>query len=198
MKDYSIKDDYYCYEGTFILKNKFNIKDKKLLDSVEKDITGSMIFLLQSFNFDDRELDDNFLMWLHKYIFEDIYDWAGKLRVVDLTKDEFKFAHYLFLKNNLNKYFMELKNDNYLIDYKKDLLIDKLSYYITELNVLHPFREGNGRVIREYFRILLERKNLYIDYSDKEAYLEAMIESPRKTEKLKMYLIKNLKTIDFR
>jgi len=137
MKDYDLKDNYYCYNGSIVLKNKFDIKDKKLLDSVEKDITGSILLLLQSKNFHKKE--------------------------------------------------------KYLIEYEYDEFIEKLSYFITELNIIHPFREGNGRVIREYFRILLERKNLFVDYSDKEKYLEAMIESPYNMNKLKQFLNNNLK-----
>jgi cell filamentation protein len=137
MKDYDLKDNYYCYNRSIVLKNKFDIKDKKLLDSVEKDITGSILLLLQSKNFHKKE--------------------------------------------------------KYLIEYEYDEFIEKLSYFITELNIIHPFREGNGRVIREYFRILLERKNLFVDYSDKEKYLEAMIESPYNMNKLKQFLNNNLK-----
>ena len=135
-------------------------------------------------------------MWLHKYIFGDIYNWAGNLRVVDLTKGDFKFAHYPYLDNLLCDYFLKLKKDVYLIDCDYDKLIEKLTYFITELNIIHPFREGNGRVIREYFRILLERKNLFIDYSDKEKYLEAMIESPYSMDKLKQFLSNNLRSIE--
>ncbi|WP_121567322.1 Fic family protein [Petrotoga sp. Shatin.DS.tank11.9.2.9.3] len=196
MKDYSLKDNYYCYKDSFVLKNKLDIKDKKILDLVEKIITESNILLLQSKNFDKKELNYDFFMWLHKYIFGDIYSWAGKLRVVDLTKGEFKFAHYSYLDNLMSDYFESLKEENYLIDYENDELIEKLTYYITELNIIHPFREGNGRVIREYFRILLKRKNLYIDYSNKEKYLEGMIESPYKTDKLKEFLNDNLKNIE--
>jgi len=196
MKDYSVKDNYYCYENSFVLKNKFEIKDQKILDSVEKNITGAILLLLQSKNFDKEELDYHFFMWLHKYIFGDIYSWAGKLRVVDLIKGNFKFAHYSYLDDQMVSYFERLKEDKYLIDYKNEKLIKHLTYYITELNIIHPFREGNGRVIREYFRILLKRKNLYIDYADKDRYLEAMIESPYKTDKLEAFLIKNLKGIE--
>lgn len=196
MKDYDLKDNHYCYKGSFVLKNKFDIKDKKTLDSVEKDITGSFLLLLQSRNFHNKELNYEFFMWLHKYIFGDIYNWAGNLRVVDLTKGEFKFAHYPYLNDLLCDYFLKLKKDNYMIDYEYDEILEKLTYFITELNIIHPFREGNGRVIREYFRILLERKNLFIDYSDKGKYLEAMIESPYSMDKLKQFLSNNLRSIE--
>ncbi|MDN5343884.1 MAG: cell filamentation protein [Oceanotoga sp.] len=109
---------------------------------------------------------------------------------------DFKFAHYPFLDNLLCDYFLKLKKDVYLIDCDYDKLIEKLTYFITELNIIHPFREGNGRVIREYFRILLERKNLFIDYSDKGKYLEAMIESPYSMDKLKQFLSNNLRSIE--
>jgi cell filamentation protein len=197
MKDYNLKDNYYCYKDSFVLKNKFDIKDKKILDSVEKDITGSILLLLQQRNFHKKELNYEFFIWLHKYIFGDIYNWAGDLRVVDLTKGDFKFAHYSYIDDQLKDYFLKLKKENYLIDYEYFKLIDKLTFFITELNVIHPFRDGNGRVIREYFRILLERKNLFIDYNDKEKYLEAMIESPYKMSKLKKFLNDNLKYIKY-
>ncbi|MDO7975772.1 Fic/DOC family protein [Oceanotoga teriensis] len=198
MKDYSIKDQIYCYENTLILKNKLNIKNKEELEIVETKITSFKIAELQKREFKEYNLNFLFFKNLHKFIFEDLFEWAGKIRIIDISKDSFKFAHHIYIEKEASKLFNQLKKENYLKNIKKEDLIKKISHYITEINVLHPFREGNGRTIREYFRILLQNLDYKINFNikNKQKYIEAMIESPYDQKNLIKFLKENIKKLE--
>ncbi|UYO99206.1 Fic family protein [Oceanotoga sp. DSM 15011] len=198
MKDYSIKDQIYCYENTLILKNKLNIKNKEELEIVEIKITSFKIAELQKREFKEYNLNFLFFKNLHKFIFEDLFEWAGKIRIIDISKDSFKFAHHIYIEKEASKLFNQLKKENYLKNIKKEDLIKKISHYITEINVLHPFREGNGRTIREYFRILLQNLDYKINFNikNKQKYIEAMIESPYDQKNLIKFLKENIKKLE--
>lgn len=162
MKDevYKQRDSQYCYENSNILINKLNIKDEKTLQKYEAKITAAKLLSLRQ-----NEITGNFdvehFLSIHTYLFEDIYPFAGQLRKENIAKGEFRFAQWEYIEEELIKIFDKLKNENYLEGKNKQELANSLAYYMSELNVLHPFREGNGRTIREFIR-QLALKNGYI------------------------------------
>lgn len=83
------------------------------------------------------------------------------LRTENIAKDHFRFAEWEFIQEELDRLTNQLKKENYLANLSKEDLAKRLAYYLSELNVLHPFREGNGRTIREYIR-QLALKNGYL------------------------------------
>ncbi len=91
------------------------------------------------------------LQAIHAYIFQDVYDWAGELRKVDISKG-FMFCNFLFISEQAEEIFGKLKAENYLHGLKEDDFIVRLAYYFSEINALHLFREGNGRSQREFIR----------------------------------------------
>ena len=122
---------------------------------------------------------------LHKYLFEDIYDFAGKLRNVNIAKGNFRFASIIYIEE-------ALKNIDKMPQSNFDEIIEK---YV-EMNVAHPFREGNGRSTRIWLDHILKNEiGKVIDWSkvDKEDYLLAMERSPIKDLEIK-YLLKNALT----
>ena len=143
----------YLYPGTNVLKNKYNCKDYIKLKEIEVNITFEKLVELRK-----KKLyfvfDKNYLKEIHRYLFNDIYDFAGQYRKVNLTKakgnflniqDESDFDEYLDqLFNSINQ---ELNNC-----YSKYQFCDILSKLYTKLIYCHPFREGNGRSIREFIR----------------------------------------------
>jgi len=141
----------YCYPGTDVLINKFNIHDAKHLQSIEKIMTSIKIGELRTkpikgqFNIDH-------LKEIHKYIFGDIYPFAGEFRDVSIIKGNVRFANPLYIEENAKRLFQELKNENDLVGLDKDELSQRLAYYFAEINILHVFREGNGRTQREFIR----------------------------------------------
>lgn len=127
------------------------------------------------------------LQQIHKYIFQDVFIFAGKIRSVNLAKGNFRFAPLLFLEENLKIIEKMPEND-----------FDEVVEKYVEMNVAHPFREGNGRATRIWLDLIL-KKNLKkcVDWQkiDKIAYLQAMERSPVNSLELK-HLIKNALTED--
>jgi cell filamentation protein len=110
-------------------------------------------------------LDFNHLKGIHKAIFGDIYSWAGVIRTINITKsDVFTLANVIETYAE-NMIFSKLRNANYLIKYDFNKIVPQLSYYFSELNVLHPFREGNGRTQRVFIEYLAQIAGFSIDFS---------------------------------
>ena len=157
-----------------MLKNKLNITDEVELSKIEEKITKlKALELYDSGKINTVEVGTfKGLAQIHNYLFSDIYDFAGKMRTANIAKGNFRFASVLYLKDIL-KTIDTMPEDNY------DNIIKK---YI-EMNVAHPFREGNGRSTRIWLDLIL-KKNLgqVVDWSKvcKEDYLLAMERSPIK------------------
>ncbi len=183
----------YCYPGTNVLKNKLDIKDRAKLEKLENALIVFKIYELRKKGITGN-FDFDHLLSIHRYLLFDLYDFAGELRTENIAKDSFKFADTRFIEQELIKLFEELKNENYLSGLNKEDLAKKLSYYLAELNVLHPFREGNGRVTREFIRQLALKNNYLLDLRKVkfEEILEASIKSIVDTKPLEELLYKCL------
>ena len=165
-----------------ILKNKLGINDPIELAREEERITKTKALKL----FETGELNSfevgTFagLAQLHKYLFEDVYDFAGKIRTENISKSNFRFASAMYLEEAL-KQIDKMPQSNF------DEIIEK---YI-EMNIAHPFREGNGRSTRIWLDMILKKEICkVIDWSkvDKEDYLLAMERSPIKNIEIKFLL----------
>lgn len=167
-----------CYENSSVLINKFDIRDQKLLDKIEQSITSALIakaFVEIPFT----DADFKFYKSLHKYVFSDIYDWAGKIRTVNMSKKGTDFCKFKEIEENGIRIFNRLKNTNYLKTLQGEAFIDEFTDIFCELNYLHPFREGNGRVQRLFLTMLLKTLNKKLDFSriDKDLFMIATIKS---------------------
>lgn len=168
MSGYSYKYhgiENYCYPNTDVLINKLNIRDDESLNEAERDITR--LTLLRLFESSVPEKYDFHLFCnVHKIIFEDIYDWAGKIRRGDfLAKGNSIFCRGSLIQSNAARIFGSLAKENYLCNLNKQAFVSRLAYYMGEINALHPFREGNGRTAREFFRQLALHANFLLDFS---------------------------------
>ena len=120
------------------------------------------------------------LQAIHKYLFEDIYDFAGKLRTVNLAKGNFRFAPLIYLEAALAS-----------IDRMPQSTFDEIIEKYVEMNIAHPFREGNGRSTRIWLDHILKTEiGKVVDWSkvDKEDYLLAMERSPIKDVEIKVLM----------
>ena len=170
-----------------MLENKLGITNEVELNKEEERITK-----LKALELFDTKKINNFevgttkgLSDIHKYLFSDIYEFAGKIRDVNLAKGSFRFAPSMYLKEALNK-IDNMPEDNF------DNIIKK---YI-EMNVAHPFREGNGRSTRIWLDMILKKElGKVVDWSkiNKEDYLLAMERSPIKDTEISI-LLKNALT----
>lgn len=114
---------------------------------------------------------------MHKQIFGDIYEWAGKVRNVNTAKGNM-FCDCRFVEDMAEELFSELEKENYLQSCYTEEMADRLAYYLSEINALHPFREGNGRTQRLFIEILAERAGYEVDFSEVSA--EEMVEASAK------------------
>jgi cell filamentation protein len=169
----------YCYPGTDILKNKLGIKDDAALTIAEREITSLKLLklykmpIVKEFNFET-------LCKIHEIIFADIYAWAGQIRRGDfLLKGNSIFCRGLYIVENAKIIFGDISKGNNLCGLNKSKFIERMAYYMGEINALHPFREGNGRTAREFFRQLSLNANYTLDFSktEKEKLLTADIEA---------------------
>lgn len=186
---YDAINSIYTYKGTNVLKNKLNIKSEEKLKEYETKVVALKLASIDKANI-KRTFDKNHLINIHKYLFEDVYDFAGKYRKENITKENFRFSEYYYIEDNIDYVFNKIKIDE-LKKLSFDELIKKLSEIMTDLNVLHPFREGNGRATREFVRELLNElgydiKWFKIDYNDiLNASIKAVVDDSEQIELLK-------------
>ena len=168
-----MSDEIYCYPNSDVLINKLNIRNSDILFEAERKLTMLRISDLIDTPI-KGEFDLKHLQAIHKYIFQDIYDWAGEIRTVDIAKQNM-FCKVQYINEQASSIFESLKKENFLIGLGRDEMVNKLSYYFSEINALHPFREGNGRSQREFIRELVLSCNYRIDFRkvDKNLMLEA-------------------------
>ena len=152
-----------------LAREEEKISKKKAVELFEKDLfQGMEIGTLSS------------LKAIHKYLFEDIYDFAGEIRTVNLSKGNFRFAPLMYLEAALEN-----------IDKMPQSTFDEIIEKYVEMNIAHPFREGNGRSTRIWLDLILKNEiGKVVDWSkvDKEDYLLAMERSPIKDIEIKVLL----------
>lgn len=190
---YEARDSVYCYKGTNTLVNKLNIKDSSALENYETSVIGLKLMALNKKGITGK-FDVNHFVGIHKFLFEDIYHFAGLFRTENIAKDYFQFAEWEYIESELTRLLDELKKENFLANISKEDFAKRLAYYWAELNVLHPFREGNGRATREFLR-QLALKNGYIlnlQNVDAQSLLNASIKSIIDTSALEELLYKCL------
>ena len=155
--------DPYCYPNSRVLKNKFDIHVLNKLHDAERRLSKYRAEELLNSPIKGR-FDFAHLKAIHAYLFQDIYDWAGEVRTVDIAKGNL-FCRCFAIESEATRIFTELKQDKYLENLPAGLFAKRLAYYLAELNALHPFREGNGRTQREFIRQLAYQNNYFVSYS---------------------------------
>ena len=157
-------DDTYCISGTAVLKNKADITDQDLLDQYEADYSTIRIIELAQ-NPVSGNFDLEHLCSIHRHVFQDVYEWAGQIRTVDISRGNSRFCNVLQIKSYSQSLFKALKNEKYLKDLPIQAIAPRLAHYLSEINAVHPFREGNGRVQRLFVSQLATQAGHSLDYS---------------------------------
>ena len=171
------------------LENKLGISDSATLARTEEKLSKEKAVKLFEYGILDNQKAGSFqaLAEIHKYLFEDIYDFAGKIRTVNIAKGGFRFAPVMYLESSLENIEKMPQSDF-------DSIVEK---YV-EMNIAHPFREGNGRSMRIWLDMMFRKElSMAVDWSriDKEDYLLAMERSPIRDIEIK-HLLKNALTAD--
>lgn len=165
------------------LENKLGIKSSAELARKEERISKKKaVELFENGMLENLEAGKfQTLCEIHKYLFDDIYDFAGKIRTVNISKGNFRFAPLMYLET-------AIKN----VDKMPQNTFDEIVEKYVEMNIVHPFREGNGRSMRIWLDMMLKKQiGQVVDWSkiEKEDYLMAMERSPIKDIEIK-YILK--------
>lgn len=173
---YQLKNDPYIDPKTGVLRNLFVAKDAETLSQIEAEITVAVIATLNDHPI-PGDFDLGHLQAIHKRLFASIYDWAGKLRTVEMAKDDTRFAPIEYLVQSAGTLFNELKSEHFLDKLDDKKYIQRFTHYYSEVNILHPFREGNGRAERVFFSLLAQRSGRHVawDLLDPEQAIQACI-----------------------
>ena len=173
---YQLKKDPYIDPETGILRNLFGAADMKILDQIEAEITVAVIATLNEHPI-LGSFDLEHLQAIHKRLFDNIYDWAGKLRTVEMAKDNTRFAPIEYLMQAAKNLFNELRSEKYLDNLDDKKYVTRFAHYYSEVNILHPFREGNGRTERVFFSLIAQRSGRHVswDLLDPDEAIQASI-----------------------
>jgi len=159
-----MSSDPYVYPGTTVLKNIPGIRNQEILDRIEADRVGQ-----RSLELIERPLSGLFdiehLQGIHRYLFQDVYEWAGDFRTVDIAKGNSYFAHVPYIESTLKDLFGELSEERHLRGLNQERFASRLAQILGTLNAVHAFREGNGRAQREFVRVLAYKNSYWIDWS---------------------------------
>ncbi len=159
----SIQQD--CYPNTTVLINKLDITDEKLLSETESVFVSFKAAQLieqplkSDFSFDDYKA-------LHSYLFSDLYEWAGSVRKIDMSKMTTRFTACDRIEEQGQRIFSRLRSMDYFRGLARSELVAEVADLYHTLNLLHPFREGNGRTQRVFFTQLIRAAGYDIDYSE--------------------------------
>jgi len=157
--------DFYCYPNSTVLVNKLNIRENEKLQEAERKISYAKIIDLGA-NPINGEFDLKYLQAIHKYIFEDIYSWAGNVRGGKFfSKGKTTFCMADMIPAYATGIFDGLKQEKWLKEVERNVFIERVAYYMGEVNALHPFREGNGRTQRIFFAELARRAKYELNFS---------------------------------
>lgn len=180
-----IMRDPYVYFNTNILINKFNIENEDELNIVERNFASKRLQELRNKNL-KGDFDFKYLKAIHKYIFQDIYKWAGETRNVNIAKGNSLFCSVEYIESYAKDIFNSLKKQKYLkesAENKKDFAF-KLGKLFLDINALHPFREGNGRSQREFIRKVAEYNGYQMSFknflSEDMKELSSLVDIPEK------------------
>lgn len=159
--------DIYQYEGTSVLKNKLDIRDEKALDLVESEQSRTNMMLLYEQGFDD--FSPAGLCAIHRYLFGDIYDWAGQYRIINIAKRERLLAGQSVWYSNdedipkeLKAVFQDLHNQKW-DGLSRPEFVRELTRYFPRIWQVHPFREGNTRTVVMMMTFFVEHYGYHMD-----------------------------------
>jgi cell filamentation protein len=151
--------DPYVYPNTHVLINKEDIRDAADLEQFERLMTAQRL----------REglpkvpLTADGYRTLHEHLFQDVYEWAGKTRTVDIAKNNAMFCFAAYVDGELDKRFAAIRDENGLQGLSVAQFAERAGEHLSELNAVHPFREGNGRTQRAFLVVLAEQAGHKID-----------------------------------
>ncbi|MFO3906586.1 putative adenosine monophosphate-protein transferase Fic [Enterobacter hormaechei] len=155
--------DPYLYPELNVMRNRLGIRQAERLAQAAYEFTALRAATL-SLGPLLRGLPH--LCAIHQHLYQDIFDWAGDIREMDIYQGDTRFCHFAYIEKEGNALMQDLEEEGYLVGLEKDEFINRLSHYYCEINVLHPFRIGNGIVQRIFFEQLAIHAGYQLDWRD--------------------------------
>ena len=184
-----------CYPGTTILINKFDIRDEEKLNEIESVLSSARyaecLNTPQSATFDFEHYKA-----IHRFLFSDLYDWAGEVRTVNISKKGTQFTPAENIEHQTELIFKRLKECNYFKGLPHSEFVEEIVDFYCITNALHPFREGNGRTQRAFLTQLIHNAGYDIRFADMdtELLMIATIQSAQGvTDMLKQIFVESIK-----
>lgn len=157
--------DPYCWPGTECLQNKLEIRDSAKLRDLEAKLVAIREVQIAVASLPGA-YDLSHLREFHRRLFSDVYEWAGETRTVNIHRGTDWFALHEFVDDQVSAGLAKLERTRFLTGRKPAQFIEEFAYFYGELNALHPFREGNGRTQRAFWRQLAAAAGYHLDWSE--------------------------------
>lgn len=171
---YRAEPDPYCYPGTTVLINRLGLTDQAELDAFEAEMTAQRA----SEALPTGRLSYRHYRAIHRHLFQDVYAWAGKIRTVRMAKGANAFCYPEHIDREMRHLFRELRKHD-LRKLQPIEFAESAAHFLSELNAIHPFREGNGRTQLTFLALMAEFAgyHLPLERMDPTAMLNAMVAS---------------------
>ena len=172
---YDAFDDPYSYKGTGVLKNRLGLRDADLLESFELEMTT----LRANEPLPTGAFDPRHYRRVHRFLFQDVYSWAGVYRTVRTSKGGNPFCFPEHIGSEMGKLFASLTSGPTFGAENSVQFVALAAHFLAELNAIHPFREGNGRAQLSFIHLLGQAAGYPLAFKrvERETFLPAMIAS---------------------
>jgi cell filamentation protein len=172
---YEVFNDPYCYKGSSVLRNKAKLRDDDLLSKFELEMTS----LRAREPLPEGVFDASHYRSVHRHLFQDVYAWAGKYRTVRMTRGANPFCYPEYIETEANRLFRKLSNNTFQLGATRTAFVDAASEFLADLNVIHCFRDGNGRAQLSFMYLVAQRAGhpMKLERVKKSTFLPAMIDS---------------------
>ncbi|MCV3765193.1 Fic/DOC family protein [Rhizobium sp. TRM95796] len=172
---YTAEPDPLCYTGTTVLKNKMGLRRQDDLDEFEL----AMFLTRADEDWPSGDLDYGHYKALHRHLFQDVYQWAGKPRTIRIGKGGNWFCYPEYIDREMLRIFSALAASDHLVGLAPQEFAEKAPHVLAEINAVHPFREGNGRTQLAFLSLLAENAGMSFDDDVlvQDRVIQAMIDS---------------------
>lgn len=158
---YGVGEDAYCYPGSTVLRNKLDIRDEPTLSEAEQQLSA---IAADNVEFSPPPYSLAYLQNIHRILFSDLFEWAGELRTVGMSKQATRFCQPEYMEKEASKIFTAMAAANWFEGMERTELIVAVAEAYSDINVVHPFREGNGRAQRILFEHLIMNAGFEISW----------------------------------
>lgn len=175
MVGYDVFDDPYCYKGTHVLKNRASLRDAETLEAFELEMST----LRADEPLPAGRFTPAHYKRIHHHLFQDVYAWAGKYRTVRTSKGGNMFCYPEHIASSMDQLFKQLQLPAFESGGDAEEFLDAATSFLSDLNAIHPFREGNGRSQLAFIYLLGQQARHPLDLTriNRDTFMPAMIMS---------------------